>query len=81
MKNRCISECGRLISDIIEIYNKENIPGYLVTMDLEKAFNSLDHDFLLCTLKKFDLSDSFISWIEILINNLQSCVINGGFAT
>ena len=44
---------GRLISDIIEICNKENIPGYLVTMDLEKAFDSLDHDFLLCALKKF----------------------------
>ena len=47
MENRCISEGGRLISDIIEIYGKENIPGYLVTIDLEKAFDSLDQDFLL----------------------------------
>ena len=22
-----------------------DIPGYLVTMDMEKAFDSLDHDF------------------------------------
>ena len=40
VENRCISESGRLISDIIEICGKENIPGYLVTMDLEKAFDS-----------------------------------------
>ena len=64
MENRCISESGRLISDIIEICSKENISGYLVTMDLEKAFDSLDHDFLLCGLKKFGFGDGFIKWIK-----------------
>ena len=29
-----------------------DIPGYLVTMDIEKAFDSLDHGFLLSALKK-----------------------------
>ena len=58
VENRCISESGRLISDIIEICGKENIPGYLVTMDLEKAFDSLVHDFLLRTLKKFSFGNS-----------------------
>ena len=30
-----------------------DIPGYVVTMDIEKAFHSfLDHDFLLNVLKK-----------------------------
>ena len=81
VENRCISESGRLISDIVEICGKENIPGYLVIMDLEKAFDSLAHDFLLCTLKKFSFGDSFINWIKILLNYLQYCVINGGFAT
>ena len=81
VEKRCISESGRLISDIIEVCGKENIPGYLVTMDLEKAFDSLDHDFLLCVLKKFGFGDNFITWIKILLNDQQSCVINGGFAT
>ena len=43
------------------VSGKENIPGYLVTIDLEKAFDSLDQDFILCVLKKFDLGDSFIN--------------------
>ena len=80
MEDRCISESGRLISDIIEICGKENIPGYLVTMDLEKVFDSLYHDFLLCALKKVCFGDSFINWIKILLNDQKSCVINGGFA-
>ena len=65
----------------MEICDKENIPSYLITMDLEKAFDSLDHPFLLCALKKFGFGDSFIYWIKILLNDQQSCVINGGFAT
>ena len=29
--------------------------GFLVTMDIEKAFDSLDHDFLLSVLKRLVL--------------------------
>ena len=36
IETRCINESGRLVSDIIEI---SNIPGFLVTMNLEKAFD------------------------------------------
>ena len=52
VEKRCIRESGRLMSDIIEICGKENIPGYLVTIGLEKAFDSQNHNFLLCALKK-----------------------------
>ena len=40
IKNRCISESRRLISDIILICDLLDIPGYLVTMVIEKAFDS-----------------------------------------
>ena len=81
VKNRCISESGRLISDVIEMCDILDIPGYLVTMDIEKAFDSLDHDFLLFVLKKFGFGENFIHWIKVLLNKQQSCVINGGFTT
>ena len=51
VEKRCISESGRSISNIIEICGNEKIPGLLVTMNLEKGFDSLDHDFLLCVLE------------------------------
>ena len=65
----------------MESCSKEDLPGYLVTMDLEQAFDSLDHDFLLCALKNFSLGDNFLNWIKILLNDQQSCVINGAFVT
>ena len=68
VENRFIGESGRLIEDIIEItviFNKE---GFLVTMDIERAFDSLDHTFIISVLKKvIDFGNNFFSWIENLI--------------
>ena len=36
-----IGEGGRLISDILEIIESLNLKGYIVTVDIEKAFDSL----------------------------------------
>ena len=55
--------------------------GFLVTMDVEKAFDSLDHKFLISVLKKFGFGQNFISWIEIILKHQKSCVINGGTIT
>ena len=52
---------------------KEDLPGYFVTMDLEKAFYSLiiRYDFLIYVLKKFGFGNSFFNWIKILLNDQQ----------
>ena len=81
VKNRHIGESGRLISDIIEITEIRKIEGFLVTMDIEKAFDSLDHNFLISTLEKYGFGQNFILWIKILLNDQESCVINGGKTT
>ena len=79
--NRFIGESDRLISDIIEISGCSNVTGFLVTMDIEKAFDSLDQSFLISVLKKFGFGKNFIIWIEILLKDQQSCVLNGGTIT
>ena len=68
VKDRFICETDRLISDIIETSDVFNIDGFLVTMDIEKAFDSLNHSFLLVVLKKFGFDTSFINWIETILN-------------
>ena len=50
IQNRYIGDAGRLISDIVDISDKLSIDGYLVAVDTEKAFDSLDHEFLLVVL-------------------------------
>ena len=50
-------------------------------MDIEKAFDSLYHTFLISVLKKFGFGTNFVNWIETLILKQESCVINGGNTT
>ena len=74
VENRFIGESGRLIADIIEITDILNKEGFLVTMDIEKAFDSLDHTFLISVLKKFGFGNDFVNWNETLISKQESCV-------
>ena len=81
VKNRHIRESGRLISDITEITEIRNTKGFLVTMDIEKAFDLLDHNFLISTLEKYGLGQNVILRVKTLLNDQKSCVINGGKTT
>ena len=81
VKESFICERGRLIVDITEVSEIFIIDGILVAMDIEKAFDSLNHSFLLDVLKKFGFGTSFIYWIEVVLNKSESCVINSGKTT
>ena len=50
-------------------------------MVIEKAFDSLDHNFLLTVLEKISFGNNFISWTKVLLSNQESCVINEGSTT
>ena len=77
VQKRYICETGRLISDILEISDKLIIDSYLVTVDIKKTFDSLDHVFFLVVLKNVVFGNNFIDWIRILSTNNEFCVING----
>ena len=51
--------------------------GSLLTIDIEKTFDSIDYCFLLAILEKYGLKESFLKWIENLLNNQESYIING----
>ena len=78
VKGRFIGESTRLISDILDYTDTYNIGGYILTADIEKAFDSMDHTFLIACLHKFGFGSYFINWVKILLNKSESCVINGG---
>ena len=57
---------------MFDVTEKYRTKGYLVTIDIEKAFDSLE---------KFGFRANFIDWIKIFLNEQKSCVINGGVTT
>ena len=59
---RFIGESTRLISDIMEITCSLDLKGFIVTMDIQKAFDSVSHDFLILVLENAGFGPNFISW-------------------
>ena len=81
VKGRTIEELLRLLLDILEFTDQENVSGILFVADYEAAFDSLDHCFIVSVFKKFNFPENFISWIRILQNQTQNCVMNNGYST
>ena len=81
VKGRSIFDAVRTIDDILEFAKRKNIGGIMVAIDFEKAFDSLNHTFLLKVLEKFSFGAYFMQWIRTFYTNLSSCVLNNGFTT
>ena len=60
---------------------KENIPGLLLFIDFLKAFDSVEWEFLIESLKKFNFGRDFLQWVKTFYNSIQSCVINNGVSS
>lgn len=81
VKGRYIGESVRLVDDLLKYAEEENQDGILFAADIEKAFDSVDHNFIFATLKKFGFGSDFIQWIMTLFKNSQSCLMNNGNST
>ena len=75
VKDRFIGEAIRSIFDIMDFTAKENIPGLLLFIDFQKAFDSVEFELLIESLKKFNFGRDFLQWVKTFYNNIQSCVI------
>lgn len=58
MTCRYIGECTRLTYDLLQKVDEEDMPGSLVLLDIEKAFDSLEWKFICKTLKCLGFGDT-----------------------
>ena len=64
IKGRYIGENTRLLYDIMKYTEDNNIPGLLMTIDFEKAFDTLEFDFIEKTLDYFNFGTTLKKWIS-----------------
>ena len=81
VKDRFIGEAARSIIDVMEYTKQQNIPGILLFIDFEKAFDSIDWNFMLKCLDAFGFGSTLIRWVEAFYNDITSCVLNDGICT
>jgi hypothetical protein len=60
----------------------ENIPGLLLMIDFEKAFDSVSWSFLHKALEFFNFGPMMIKWVKLFYSGISSCVaLNGQYSS
>ena len=78
VKGRFIGEGAKIIEGIIEFVKQTEGGGYLLAIDFEKAFDSVEWEFLWHTLSSFGFPVKFINMMKMLYSDVEACVINSG---
>ena len=78
IKGRYIGENTRFIYDLLSYTELKNIPGLLILIDFEKAFDSMSWSLIYQVLKYFRFGDNIIQWIKILNTNFHAAILQCG---
>ena len=81
VKGRYIGENVRLIYDLLDYTDKLNKKGIAIFLDFKKAFDSIEWNYLLDTLRLFNFGPDIQNWIKTFYYNVTSCVLNNGHAS
>ena len=71
VKGRSIVHNVRTSLNIIEYTKQNKIPGLILTIDMEKCFDRLDHGAILKSLSYFNFGTNFVCWIQLFYNKFQ----------
>ena len=78
IKGRVISSMLREIDDLVECGRHTKSENIILSLDYEKAFDTLSTGAIIKALSHYDFADNFIKWINIILFDRKSCVKNGG---
>ena len=81
IKDRFIGENLRLIDSVIKYTAAKDIPGLLLFLDFEKAFDSLEWPFIHKTLEHFGFGPTLIKWVKVFYCNIESFILNNGWSS
>lgn len=79
ISGRYIGENTRLIYDIMNFTDEINIPGLLLIIDFEKAFDTISWTFIQKVLSFFNFGESIKHWVYLFYNDITSAIIQSGF--
>ena len=78
IKGRYFGENARILHETIEYINNLNENGLIFFSDFNKAFDSLDHNFMRKCLLKFEFPQFIINWVNLFYKDEKSCKHNNG---
>ena len=81
VKGRYIRDNIRNLLEVIDLAEEENLSCIILSIDFEKAFDTISWKFLTKCLIFFNFGSSFQQWIKLFLSDISSCVLNTGWST
>ena len=81
VNGRNISEANRLIQDVIEYADQNNLAASIIFIDYMKAFDRVEWDWTLKCLETFNFGSKFRSWVKMIFKHARTSVLTNGFRT
>ena len=78
---RSINDNIWMLRDLIDYATEKQEPAIRFTLDQEKAFDRVNHTFLVKVLEKYGFGPNFCNWIKTLYTASQSFIQNNGNLT
>ncbi|CAM5119493.1 unnamed protein product [Natator depressus] len=63
-----------LVQDLLELGCRDGLSFALLSLDQEKAFNRVDHGYLLSTLRAFGFGPQFVGFLQVLYTSAECLV-------
>lgn len=79
VNGRYIGNNVRLLLDLLDYADINQVDGAILFTDFYKAFDSIHWSFLKLALRKFGFKDYFVDWINTLYSDPTGMIINNGF--
>ena len=75
LSDRNISELLLNVIETISSSIRSETPMYMISADISKAFDSVNHTFILDTLKFFKFPPTFIGVVKAWLSNRKTCIL------
>jgi hypothetical protein len=67
--------------DVINYANEKQINGIIAYIDFEKAFDTVNWEFMYTVMEKMNFGKNFVQNVKIMYKNIQSCIMNNGYTS
>ena len=76
-----IGESIQLITELMQYTQEQNLEAYILSLDIEKAFDSVEWAYLDRVLDEFNFGINIKTWIKILRTNASIKILNNGWTS
>ena len=78
---RFIGEYIQILYDVLFETKNRNLQSLILSIDFEKAFDTVSWKFKVKTLKYYNFGPSIVRWISLFQKGAESCIIQNGFVS